>query len=255
MIMENWFKIKEIDACTYAISELYHWEETNSYLLIGKEKALLIDTGFGVGDIYSEVLKITDKPVIAVPTHVHWDHIGGLRYFPEFYVHEAEREWIGGNFPLTNDFVRKMLVKDNNLTDVVKADDYAVFQGEPAGFLKTGDVIDIGGRKISVLHTPGHSPGHMCFFEEKTGYLFSGDLIYKGTLFANYESTDPQKYLESVEKIEKLNVKRILPAHHEIDIETDMISKVAEGLRKINAEGKLCHGSGIFAFDDWSISL
>ena len=253
--MENWFKISEIDGNTYVISEPNHWEETNCYLLIGEEKALIIDTGLGIGNIYNEVRKITDKPVTAIPTHVHWDHIGGLNNFPEFYVHTAEAEWINGKFPLSNDFVYKLLVKGNNLTDILKADDHAVFQGEPAGFLKDGDIIELGGRRIKILHTPGHSPGHICFFEEETGDLFSGDLIYKGTLFANYESTDPEKYFESVQKIAKLPVERIFPAHHSLDISPRMISDVLEGMSEIKNQGKLLHGSGTFTFGDWSISL
>ena len=253
--MENWFLTKQIDKNTFVISEPKHWEETNCYLLIGSEKALLIDTGLGISDISAEVRKITDKPIIAVPTHVHWDHIGGLWNFPEFCVHKLETDWIDGNFPLSNEFVRKMIVKDNNLTHVINVDNYAVFQGKPSGILKDEDIIDLGNRKIRVLHTPGHSPGHICFFEEETGYLFTGDLIYKGTLFANYESTNPEKYLESVQKIAKLYVKRIFPAHHKIDIYPEMILKVLEGLTEINDEGKLCHGSGKFDFENWSILL
>lgn len=253
--MENWFSTKRIDENTFVISEPNHWEETNCYLLVGKENALLIDTGLGISDISKEVLKITDKPVIAVPTHVHWDHIGGLWNFPEFYVHEAEKNWIEGSFPLSNEFVRKMLVKDNNLTEHIDIDDYAVFQGNSKKILTDGDIIDLGNRKIKVLHTPGHSPGHMCFFEEKTGCLFSGDLIYKGTLFANYESTDPEKYLESVQKISKLPVKRVFPAHHSIDIPPEMISDVYNGLLDIKMQGKLCHGSGLFEYNQWSIIL
>lgn len=253
--MENWFSTKQIDKNTFVISEPNHWEETNCYLLVGKENALLIDTGLGISDISKEVLKITDKPVIAVPTHIHWDHIGGLWNFPEFYVHEAEKDWIEGNFPLSNEFVRKMLVKDYNLTERINIDDYAVFQGNSKKILTDGDIIDLGNRKIKVLHTPGHSPGHMCFFEEKTGCLFSGDLIYKGTLFANYESTDPEKYLESVQKISKLPVKRVFPAHHSIDIPPEMILDVHRGLLDIKKQGKLCHGSGLFEFNQWSIIL
>ena len=253
--MENWFSTKQIDENTFVISEPNHWEETNCYLLVGKENALLIDTGLGISDISKEVLKITDKPVMAVPTHVHWDHIGGLWNFPKFYVHEYEKDWIEGNFPLSNEFVRKMLVKDNNLTERINIDDYAVFQGNPKKILTDGDIIYLGNRKIKVLHTPGHSPGHMCFFEEKTGCLFSGDLIYKGTLFANYESTDPEKYLESVQKISKLPVKRVFPAHYCIDIPTEIISDVYKGLMDIKNQGKLCHGSGLFEFNQWSIFL
>ena len=253
--MENWFSTKQIDENTFVISEPNHWEETNCYLLVGKENALLIDTGLGVSDISKEVLKITNKPVIAVPTHVHWDHIGGLWNFSEFYVHESEKDWIEENFPLSNEFVRKMLVKGNNLTERTNVDDYAVFQGNPKKILIDGDIIDLGNRKIKVLHTPGHSPGHMCFFEEKTGYLFSGDLIYKGTLFANYESTDPEKYLESVQKIAKLSVKRVFPAHHSMEIPTEMISDVNKNLMDLKKQGKLFHGNGLFEFDQWSIIL
>ncbi len=253
--MENWFSTKRIDENTFVISEPNHWEETNCYLLVGKENVFLIDTGLGISDISKEVLKITDKPIIAVPTHVHWDHIGGLWNFPEFYVHESEKDWIEGNFPLSNEFVRKMLVKENSLTDFSNLDKYKVFRGKPQRLLSDGDIIDLGNRKIKVLHTPGHSPGHMCFFEEEKGYLFSGDLIYKGTLFANYESTDPEKYLESVQKISKLPVKRVFPAHHSIDIPTDIISDVDKGLTDIKKQGKLCHGSGLFEFNQWSIIL
>ena len=253
--MENWFSTKQIDENTFVISEPNHWEETNCYLLVGKENALLIDTGLGVSDISKEVLKITNKPVIAVPTHVHWDHIGGLWNFSEFYVHESEKDWIEENFPLSNEFVRKMLVNGNNLTERTNVDDYAVFQGNSKKILTDGDIIDLGNRKIKVLHTPGHSPGHMCFFEEKTGYLFSGDLIYKGTLFANYESTDPEKYLESVQKIAKLSVKRVFPAHHSMEIPTEMISDVNKNLMDLKKQGKLFHGNGLFEFDQWSIIL
>ncbi|MBQ5328164.1 MAG: MBL fold metallo-hydrolase [Oscillospiraceae bacterium] len=253
--MENWFLTKQIDENTFVISEPNHWEETNCYLLVGKENALLIDTGLGVSDISKEVLKITNKPVMAVPTHVHWDHIGGLWKFSEFYVHESEKDWIEENFPLSNEFVRKMLVKGNNLTGFINVDDYAVFQGNPKKILIDGDIIDLGNRKIEVLHTPGHSPGHMCFFEEKTGYLFSGDLIYKGTLFANYDSTDPEKYIESVQKISKLPVNRVFPAHHSMDIQTEIISDVYKGLMEIKKQEKLFHGNGLFEFDQWSIIL
>ena len=253
--MENWFCTKQIDENTFVISEPNHWEETNCYLLLGKENALLIDTGLGVSDISEEVFKITDKPVIAVPTHVHWDHIGGLWNFSEFYVHELEKAWIEEEFPLSNEFVRKMLVKDNNLTEYINVDDYAVFRGNPKKILIDGDTSELGHRKIKVLPTPGHSPGHMCFFEEKTGYLFSGDLIYEGTLFSNYESTDPEKYLESVQKISKLSIKRIFPAHHNVDITTDMILDVNKGLTDIKKQGKLSHGSGLFEFEQCSIVL
>ena len=85
--MDNWFTTDKIDENTYIISEYRHWEETHCYLLNGNTRSLLIDTGLGISNIYEEVLKLTDKPITAVATHIHWDHIGGHKYFPDFYAH------------------------------------------------------------------------------------------------------------------------------------------------------------------------
>ncbi len=70
--MKKWFTIDTIDEDTYCISEYRHWEETHCYLLNGSEGSLLIDTGLGICDIHEEVEKLTDRPVTAVATHIHW---------------------------------------------------------------------------------------------------------------------------------------------------------------------------------------
>ena len=62
------------------------------------------------------------------------------------------------------------------------------------------DCIDLGNRKLVVIHTPGHSPGHCCFYEADRKYLYSGDLIYSGCLDAFYPSTNPQEFWKSVRK-------------------------------------------------------
>ncbi len=97
--MNDWFTIDKIDEETYIISEYRHWEETHCYLLNGTERSLLIDTGLGICNIYDEVIKLTDKSVTAAATHIHWDHIGGHKYFPDFYAHENELDWLSGGFP------------------------------------------------------------------------------------------------------------------------------------------------------------
>ena len=75
--MNHWFTIDHINKDTHIISEYRHWEETHAYLLEGTDRSLLIDSGLGICNIYDEVRMLTDKPVIAVATHIHWDHIGG----------------------------------------------------------------------------------------------------------------------------------------------------------------------------------
>ena len=253
--MDNWFTVGQIDKDTWMISEYRHPEETHCYLLNGSRYSLLIDTGLGICNIYDEVRKLTDNPVTAVATHIHWDHIGGLKYFPDFYAHREELKWLSGQFPLPIEMIKKMAADRCDLPENYDIDTYTVFQGMPTRVLNDGDIIDIGGRRIKVLHTPGHSPGHMCFWEKEKGYLFTGDLVYKGTLFAYYPSTDPEDYLKSLEKISELPVERVFPGHHSLDIQPEILIRMRNAFRRLEEEGKLQHGSGTFDYGDWAVWL
>ena len=108
--MDNWFTIEQIDRDTFSISEYKHWEETHCYLLCGEKYAILIDTGLGVSNIRKIVDSLTKLPVMTVTTHVHWDHIGGHKYFDNIAVHEAEKDWLSVRFPIPLQVVK------NNLT-------------------------------------------------------------------------------------------------------------------------------------------
>lgn len=252
--MQNWFNIVRIDADTYGICEDRHWEETRCYLLLGQSRALLIDTGLGVSDISAVVRNLTDKPVAAVATHAHWDHTGGHSYFREFYAHAAELSWLQGGFPLSVEAVRGMLVK-GGLPAGFDVRAYEIFQGTPSRLLRDGEEIDLGGRRLRVLHTPGHSPGHMCFWEANRGYLFTGDLVYRGTLLANFPSTDPEAYLASLEKIAALPIRRLFPAHHTLGIDPGLVARMRDAFRALKAAGKLRHGAGLFDKGDWAVKL
>ena len=253
--MRDWFTLDQIDRDTCIISEYRHWEETHCYLLNGTERSLLIDTGLGICNIYDEVIKLTHKPITAVATHIHWDHIGGHQYFPDFYAHGEELDWLNGAFPLPPQVIRDMVVDRCDLPEGFDVSTYTMFQGTPTRILQDGDTIDIGGRVIEVLHTPGHSPGHMCFWEAASGYLFTGDLVYKDTLFAYYPSTDPAAYLASLEKIAALPAQKVFPAHHSLDIGPEIIVRMRDAFRDLRAKGLLHHGSGTFDYGDWAVWL
>lgn len=253
--MNDWFTIEQIDKDTHIISEYRHWEESHCYLLNGNEHSLMIDTGLGIENIQKQVQKLTDKPVIAVATHIHWDHIGGHTHFPNFYAHEKEISWLHGEFPLTVEQIKKLVAEDCDLPDGFDVDKYKLFQGIPVKILKDKDTIDIGGRTIEVLHTPGHSPGHMCFFEKDSGYLFTGDLVYQGTLFAYFPSTDPVAYLHSLQRVAGLPVKRAFPAHHALNMPDTILADVEKAFLEIESNGKLRHGSGTHAFGCFSVRL
>lgn len=253
---DDWFTVEQIDNDTYVISEDKHREETHCYLLLGRDKALLIDTGLGVANIKEVLNKITNLPIMVVTTHVHWDHIGGHALFDSFVVFESEKEWIQNKFPLPLEVVKSNLMDENcYFPREFSLEKYEVFQGVPQQILHDNDEIDLVGRKVRVIHTPGHSPGHCCFYEKERMYLYSGDLIYKGCLDMFYPSTDPELFMQSIDKVSKLKIEKIMPGHHDLDVSVEIISKIQTAFQKLKFAGNLKQGKGIFEFEDFQIHL
>lgn len=254
--MESWFTVEEIDRETFVISEYKHYEETHCYLLCGKKFSVLIDTGLGISNIKQVVDRLTKLPIIVVTTHVHWDHIGGHRYFDNIAVYEAEKEWLSCKFPISLQTVKHNLTKEPcNFPTDFNIDDYHIFTGIPQIILHNGDCLDLGGRELLVIHTPGHSPGHCCYYEQKRKYLYSGDLIYKGCLDAFYPTTDPQLFYQSIRRIQTYKINKVLPGHHQLNIPVSLIHKIEAGFEQLEEAGKLKQGNGIFDFGDFQIHI
>lgn len=254
--MNHWFTVEAIDRDTFAISEYQHWEETHCYLICGTERAILLDTGLGVSNIRPIVDQLTTLPVMAVTTHVHWDHIGGHQYFDTIAVHEAEQDWLAVQFPIPLQVVKRNLTcRPCHFPEDFSLDGYQVFQGTPQIILHDGDCLDLGSRTLTVHHTPGHSPGHCCYYEPARKYLYSGDLIYQGCLDAFYPSTDPQLFWQSVRKIQDLDISRILPGHHQLFIPVALLRKIEIAFRDLSKAGKLKQGNGLFLYEDFQIHI
>lgn len=252
----GWFTVDRLEADTWAISEYRHWEETHCYLVCGAQAAALIDTGLGVENIAPVVRRLTSLPVRVLTTHAHWDHIGSHGSFTDIAVHEAERPWLAGRFPLPLPAVRQSLAQPpHDFPPGFDPAAYAVFQGEAARLLHDGDEIDLGGRVLTVLHTPGHSPGHCCFWEEARGTLFSGDLIYRGCLYAFYPTTDPALFARSVARVAALRVRRLCPGHHSLEVTPSLIRRTADAFASLAREGKLYQGAGMFDFGEVQLHL
>ena len=254
--MNDWFDVEKIDSDTYAISEYRHWEETHCYLLRGTKAAVLIDTGLGVGNIRQVIDGLTALPLTVLTTHAHWDHIGGHRYFDQIAVHEAEAGWLAGAFPISLQVVKRNLTcRPCDFPADFQLDSYQLYQGAPQRMLRDGDRISLGGRTLTVLHTPGHSPGHCCFYEPERRYLYSGDLIYAGCLDAFYPTTDPQLFRQSVKRLQPLEIDRILPAHHQLTVPVDLLARVGRAFDSLEETGQLRQGNGVFDFGDFQIHL
>lgn len=260
MLKDSWFTIQEIDKKTFAISEYGHWEKVHSFLLLGEEKAVLIDTGLGIDNIKKITDQLTDLPIEVITTHVHTDHIGSHREFEIIYVHEDDKDWlVNGIKGLSIEQIRKDISRDVTLPTpkTFNPATYTPFQGEPTGLLHDGDVIDIGNRKITIYHTPGHSPGHISVFDNTKGYLFTGDLLYDETpIYAFYPSTNPVDLVSSLERISEIpNVTKIFGSHNTLGLEPTILQEVKNAVKYLRKMDLVRFGTGIHKFKRFSLQF
>jgi len=182
-ISQAWFEVYKLTSDTYAIYEPYQFEEALSYLVLGEERAVVIDTGTGIGNLKQTIKELTDLPVSVVNTHTHWDHIGSNYQFEEVVCFNnpeciekmrigKDNESLQGS--ITGDSVWKPLPEDFNPTS------WTIPSVEPTELLEDGDFIDLGKRTLEVIHTPGHSPGSICFLDKKHRILFTGTHSSRG---------------------------------------------------------------------------
>lgn len=259
-IIDSWFTVKQIDNNTFAISEYGHWEKVHSFLLIGEEKAVLIDTGLGIDNIKRITDQLTSLPIIVLTTHVHWDHIGSHGEFKDIYVHKDERDWlIDGIKKLPIEQIRKDVSRDITIPtpESFNPNTYKPFQGNPTGLLNDGDEIEIGSRKLTIYHTPGHSPGHISIFDYSKGYLFTGDLLYDETpIYAFFPTTNPVELVQSLEKISNIpNVTKIFGGHNTVGLDSVILKEVKNAVKVLKEQDQVRFGTGIHKFKGFSVQF
>lgn len=260
MLNDSWFTVREIDEKTVAISELGHWEKIHSFLLLGDNKAALIDTGLGIDNMKRVTDKLTDLPIDVITTHVHSDHIGSHGKYENLYVHEYEESWLAdGIVGLSLEQIRKNTARDITIPTPESFDPatYKPFQGEPTGLLKDGDTIELGNRKLIIYHTPGHSPGHIVIFDELRGYLFTGDLLYDETpIYAFYPTTNPVDLVDSLEKITRIpNITMIYGSHNTLGLTPKILDEVKYAVNYLKMNDLVKFSTGVHHFDGFSVQF
>lgn len=160
------YTIEKIAVNTYRLDEK---GKANCYLVIGEEKALLIDGCWGIGDLKGNIQRLTDKPVIASATHRHPDHTCGLRQFGDYYV--SEKDNIFFNRMLENRLFGMAVV----LSEKEKIQPYHRKGMGKALPLYDGQIFDLGNRFIEVQEIPGHTVGSVMFLDHENKLMFTGD--------------------------------------------------------------------------------
>ena len=216
-VAEHWFEHRVIDDGVTAIWEphVVPFMRCNIWLVRGRERDMLIDSGMGMCSLRDAIADLLEKPVLAVASHSHFDHIGSHHEFAERVAHAGEADIL--ERPTRENTLIEKYVDAASITALPRAGyDVATYTIEPAPatrLVADGDVIELGDRAFEVLHLPGHSPGSIGLWEKDTGVLFSGDAIYDGALLDDCYHSDIPDYLATMERLRKLPARVVHGGH------------------------------------------
>lgn len=201
----------------------------NVWHVEGRDRDLVVDTALGLVSIRDALPRTGRDGMLAVATHVHADHVGGLHEFDDRAIHEAEADALAAPGLVCIDatlFGPEVL---DPYIDAGYAIDQMLVDAQPAGgleatvmeraaapatrVLRDGDIVDLGDRAFEVLHLPGHSVGSIGLWEQSTGVLFSGDAVYDGPLLDELEGCDIEDYVVTMERLERLPVDVVHGGH------------------------------------------
>jgi glyoxylase-like metal-dependent hydrolase (beta-lactamase superfamily II) len=238
---QDWFDVYRLTEGTYAIYEPNQFEEAISYLALGSDRGVLIDAGTGIGNIKLVVEALTDLPVSSVLTHEHYDHIGGAYRFAEIAAMNDEaalavlargRDNASLQRYLSVDYLWKPLPADFDRST------WTIPPITPTLLLEDGDAIDLGGRVLEVVYTPGHSPGSICLLDRPSRLLWTGDHFYPGPLYAYPSDVNIDDYVASNERLIDMigEFDHVLSGHNDPWVSSAVIPRVSEAFAAIAGE-------------------
>ena len=227
-VAERWFEHEVVDDGLVRITEPHvdPFLRANLFLVRGRERDVLVDSGLGIVPLREELTELFERPVVAVATHRHFDHTGGLYEFDEVAVHRADAEAVanakGFASLRTEDYDGHEVSGYDLPASLLSAlpregfdvADYRVRPAPPTRLLDEGDVVDLGDRRLTVLHLPGHTAGEIGLWEEETGTLFSGDCVYEsGILLDELEGSNIEDYVVSMRRLRDVPVRVVHGGH------------------------------------------
>ncbi len=213
-----WFEVYSVGPGIFAIYEPFQWQEVISYLITGADRALLFDTGNGMGDIKAIVDQLTGKPVVVLNSHTHFDHIGGNYQFDDILsvstAFSVENSHGVANETVTMEASPEALCK--GLPEGVTQASHRIQPFTITGTVREGDVIDLGGRKLEVLQLPGHTDDAIALLERESGFLWTGDTFYEGPIWLYFPETNLAAYQSSIARLAELapGLTALFPAHN-----------------------------------------
>ncbi len=214
---QNWYRQQKMGDGITLIDEPYikAFYRCNIWHVRGRDKDLLVDSGMGVVSLRQWVPIVSGRPLDAVVSHTHFDHIGNQHEFDSRLCHHAEAHILA--HPTRENTLVESYVSDD-IFDALPPEPYhsttySIKAAPATRILQDGDRIDLGDRVFEVLHVPGHSPGGIALWEEKTGILIAGDAVYDGPLLADSYHANLTDYIISMERLMRLPVRIVHGGH------------------------------------------
>jgi len=244
-VNDDWFEVIQLPNDVLAISEPNHWQHVISFLILGSHKSVLFDTGMGISNISRAVNNLTDTDVMVVNSHTHFDHIGDDWRFQEIHVYDDQQAVETLKNGLTHDMVRFDSEPDKFYTPPPPLFDPKKYAIRPAAgknihLLHHGDILDLGNRRLEILHTPGHTNDSIMLIDRENRALFTGDTFYPDLLFAFFRDewghSDLQVYEKTMIKLapSAAQLDFIYPSHMRALMDPAILIDVAGAFEKVN---------------------
>ena len=236
---QDWFEVYRVADDVYAIYEPGQFEEVMSFLMLGEEKALLFDTGLGIGDMRQVVDELTDMDVIVLNSHSHFDHIGGNYQFDTIYGRDTEftrARSLGSPTEDVADFLQEGWVW-KPLPEGFVAEEYRSRPFSVSHIVDEGDIIDIGGRRLEILLTPGHAPDSICLIDRENRLLFTGDTFYLAPLYTHLAGSNFDDYAASAARLSGLasSIDSALTSHNVPVVDSSYMTALGDAFAAIKA--------------------
>jgi glyoxylase-like metal-dependent hydrolase (beta-lactamase superfamily II) len=236
---EDWFEVYRVDDGIFAIYEPGQFEEVMSFLITGDDFALMFDTGLGIGNIRRVVDQLTDLDVVVLNSHTHYDHIGGNHLFDTIYgtsLDYTQKRSMGSPPGAVAGFLQEGWVW-KPLPDGFEPDQYQSYAFEIDKFVAEGDQIDIGGRVLEILFTPGHAPDSICLLDRENRLLLTGDTFYLAPLYTHLEGSSFEDYSASAARLAGLadQVDRALTSHNVPVVDSAYMTALGQAFAEIES--------------------
>lgn len=232
-----WFQVYDVGDSVFAITEPFQFQEAISYLILGSERALLFDTGLGIGDIRSVVRRLTALPVDVLNSHTHYDHVGGNADFSSILAVDTRYTRANARgFPHRD--VSGEVTPSALCTAWPVGFDTAAFHTRPwkaSRWVRDGDVIDLGRRRLRVLQVPGHTPDAIALHDAGRRLLWTGDTFYEAPIWLYVPETNLAAYERSVTRLAAMapRLQRVFGAHNIAASDPQLLGRLKLAIRQV----------------------